>query len=514
LKGRIGVTPAARIDVGWRLGREPFCHLETASNLTNFDNYFQLFLSLPEGFMTVKKGRELEVSVADIAFGGKGLIKIDGLAVFVDQAVPGDRAVIRIIKKKKTFAEARVIELLEPSPLRVQPRCRYSGYCGGCKWQFLDYRRQLEFKRQHVVESLEHLALLRDVPVHPTLPSEKVFGYRNKMEFSCTDRRWLMPEELGNPDIKMDFALGLHVPGTFNKVLDIDTCHLHPEEGNAIRNTVRDYMRHSGQPAYGLRSHKGFWRFLMLRHSVAHNTWMVNVVTSAENRQVLDPLAAMIQESFPSISSVVNNVTARKAGVATGEYEVHLAGDRTLIDRIGKFEFEISANSFFQTNTRGAQTLYETARQYAGLTGSETILDLYCGTGTIAICLADSARSVVGMEIVASAIADARKNCERNGINNCQFLQGDIRQLLSAQADRPDVMVIDPPRSGMHKDVVKKVLDIGSPRIVYVSCNPATLARDIALLKEDYQVEAVQPVDMFPHTFHIEAVAQLDRVRR
>jgi len=463
--------------------------------------------------MTVKKGLELEVSVADLAFGGRGFVKVDGLAVFVDQAVPGDRAVIRIVKKKKTFAEARVVELLEPSPLRVQPRCRYSGYCGGCKWQFLDYRRQLEFKRQHVVESLAHLALLQDVPVHPTLPSEKVFGYRNKMEFSCTDRRWLMPEELGNPEIKMDFGLGLHVPGTFNKVLDIDTCHLHPEEGNAIRNAVKAYMRTSGQPAYGLRSHKGFWRFLMLRHSVDRNTWMVNVVTAAEDRPVLDPLAAMLREKFPSVSAVVNNVTTRKAGVATGEYEVHLAGDRTLKDRIGKYEFEISANSFFQTNTRGAHTLYETARQYAGLTGTETVLDLYCGTGTIAICLADRARSVVGMEIVESAIVDARRNCERNGIDNCHFLLGDIRQLLSAHAGRPDVLIIDPPRSGMHKDVVKKVLDIGAPRIVYVSCNPATLARDIALLKETYQVAEVQPVDMFPHTFHIEAVARLDRIR-
>jgi len=464
--------------------------------------------------MTVKKGREFEVLVADLAFGGRGLVRIDGLAVFVDQAVPGDQAVIRIIKKKKTFAEARVIELLQPSPLRVQPRCRYSGYCGGCKWQFLDYRRQLEFKRQHVIETLEHLALLKDIPVHPTLPSEKVFGYRNKMEFSCTDRRWLMPEELGNPEIKMDFALGLHVPGTFNKVLDIDTCHLHPEEGNAIRNAVKAYMRNSGQPAYGLRSHEGFWRFLMLRHSVDRNNWMVNVVTSAENRQVLDPLAAMIRETFPRVSSVVNNITTRKAGVAAGEYEVHLAGDRTLKDRIGEYEFEISANSFFQTNTRGAQTLYQTARHYAGLTGSETILDLYCGTGTIAICLANSARTVVGMEIVESAIADARKNCERNSIDNCHFLLGDIRQLLTAHNDRPDVMIIDPPRSGMHKDVVKKVLAIGPPRIVYVSCNPATLARDIALLKEAYQVAEVQPVDMFPHTFHIEAVARLDRIRR
>ncbi|MCP3955819.1 MAG: 23S rRNA (uracil(1939)-C(5))-methyltransferase RlmD, partial [Desulfobacterales bacterium] len=384
--------------------------------------------------MTVKKGRELEVAIADIAFGGKGLVKIDGLAVFVDQAVPGDRAVIRIVKKKKSFAEARVVELVKPSPFRVAPRCQYSGYCGGCKWQFLDYNRQLEFKKQHVLESLEHLAMVKDVAVHPTLPSEKVFGYRNKMEFSCTDRRWLLPEELGNPEIKMDFALGLHVPGAFNKVLDIETCHLHPEEGNLIRNTARAYMQESGIPAYGLRSHQGFWRFLMLRHSVDRNAWMVNVVTAAEDRQTLDPLAGLLMEKFPNVTAVVNNVTALKSSVATGEFEVPLSGDSTLLERIGSYEFEISANSFFQTNTRGAQTLYETARKYAGLTGTETVLDLYCGTGTIAICLAERARSVVGMEIVGSAIADAEKNCARNQIDNCQFILGDIRQLLSDYA--------------------------------------------------------------------------------
>ena len=464
--------------------------------------------------MTVKKGQALEVSIADIAFGGKGLVKIEGLAVFVDQAVPGDRALIKIVKKKKSFAEARVVELLEPSPFRVEPRCRYSGYCGGCKWQFLDYSRQVAYKKQHVVDALEHLALLSGIAVHPTLPSENVFGYRNKMEFSCTERRWLLPEELGNPDIKMDFAVGLHVPGTCTKVLAIDTCHRHPDQGNAIRNATRGYMKSSGVPAYGLRSHKGFWRFLMLRHSVDRDNWMVNIVTAAEDRQLLDPLATLIREKFPQVTAVVNNVTARKASVATGEFEVPLAGDRTLRDRIGKYEFEISANSFFQTNTRGARALYETARKYAGLDGTQSVLDLYCGTGTIAICLADQARSVVGMEIVESAIADAEKNCARNGITNCRFILGDIRQLLADYDERPDVMIIDPPRSGMHKDVVKKVLEIGSPRIVYVSCNPATLARDIALMKDVYRVVQVQPVDMFPHTFHIEAVAQLEKTGR
>ncbi len=462
--------------------------------------------------MNVKKGREFDVNITDIAFGGKGLVKIDGMAVFVDQAVPGDRAIVRIVKKKKTFAEARVVELIEPSPFRVDPRCRYSGYCGGCKWQFLDYSKQLEYKHRHVLESLEHLALLKGVPVHATLPSAKIFGYRNKMEFSCSDRRWLLPEELGDPAIGMEFAMGLHVPGTFNKVLDIDECFLHPDQGNAIRATARTYMRHSGLPAYGLRSHKGFWRFLMLRHSVDQDAWMVNIVTSAQDRKAVDPLADLIMQTYPEVTSIVNNVTSRKAGVAVGEFEIHLSGERTVKDRIGPYAFEISANSFFQTNTRGAEVLYATAKKYAGLTGCERVLDLYCGTGTIAIFLADSAKSITGMEIVESSIADAQKNCERNNIENCDFILGDVRTHLSTDGQRPDVLIIDPPRSGMHKDVVKKVLAIGAPRIVYISCNPATLARDIALMKTDYRTMEVQPVDMFPHTFHIEAVARLDKI--
>ena len=463
--------------------------------------------------MTVKKGQMLEVSVADIAFGGKGLVKVDGLAVFVDQAVPGDQAVIQIYKKKKSFAEARVVELLQASPLRVTPRCRYSGYCGGCKWQFIDYEKQLVYKRQHVKDSLAHLALLPNISVSPTFPSEKVFGYRNKMEFSCTDRRWLLPEALGKPGIKMDFALGLHVPGTFNKVLDIETCFLLPEEGNAIRNAAREYMKTSGYPAYGLKSHQGFWRFLVLRHSVERDNWMVNIVTAKEERKVLSPLAKRLLEQFPRVTSIINNVTTRKAGVATGEFEVLLAGEPTLKDRIGHYEFEISANSFFQTNTHGASVLYDIARKYADLTGKETVLDLYCGAGTIAICLSGQARSVVGMEIVESALKDAKKNCERNGIGNCRFILGDVRKLLSGYTDRPDVIIIDPPRSGMHQSVVKRVLQIGAPRIVYVSCNPATLARDISLMKDTYQVVQVQPVDMFPHTGHIEAVARLEKIR-
>uniref|UniRef100_UPI00356AF2EF 23S rRNA (uracil(1939)-C(5))-methyltransferase RlmD n=1 Tax=Desulfosarcina sp. TaxID=2027861 RepID=UPI00356AF2EF len=433
--------------------------------------------------MTVKKKQIIECDVTDVAFGGKGLAKIDGFAIFIDQTVTGDRVAARIIRKKRNYAEAVVQAMLTPSPLRVDPPCPYSGYCGGCKWQFIDYMHQLALKRRHVAESLAHIALIDGTPVHPTLPSEMIFGYRNKMEFSCSDRRWLMPHEMGR-DADISFALGLHVPGTFHKVLDTRACLLQPDAGNRILDAVRTFMRASDRPVYGLRSHEGFWRFLMLRHSAAHDQWMVNVVTASEDRDAVMPLADMIIERFPEVVSVVNNITARRSGVAIGEREIHLAGKPVLTDRIGEFAFDISANSFFQTNTRGAQKLYETVGRYAALEGHERVLDLYCGTGTIAICLARQAGEVIGLELVESAVGDARKNCRLNGIDNCRFIPGDIKDTLESIDAAPDLLVIDPPRAGMHKDVVKQVLRLGSEKIVYVSCNPATLARDILALKD------------------------------
>ncbi len=460
--------------------------------------------------MGIKKKQIVVCDIVDVAFGGKGLAKVDGLAVFVDQTVAGDRVAARIVRKKRNYAEAVVQELLTPSPMRVDPPCPYSGVCGGCKWQFIDYPHQIDFKRRHVAESLAHIALIDGARVHPTIPSESVFGYRNKMEFSCSDRRWLMPDELGG-DADISFALGLHVPGTFHKVLDTRACLLQPETGNRILESVRGFMRTSDRPVYGLRTHDGFWRFLMLRHSVAHDRWMVNVVTAGEDRDAVMPLADMIIERFPEVVSVVNNITARRSGVAIGEREIQLAGDPVLTDRIGAFEFEISANSFFQTNTRGARTLYETVDDCAALTGDETVVDLYSGTGTIAIWLAQQAREVIGLELVDSAVADARKNCRNNNIANCRFIAGDIKETLGRIDQAPDLLVIDPPRVGMHKDVVKQVMALAPAKIVYVSCNPATMARDLLALKADYDLGEVQPVDMFPHTFHIESVAGLTR---
>jgi len=455
---------------------------------------------------------QAEVEIEDIAFGGRGLAKLDGLAVFVDQAVPGDRAIIRIFKKKKNYAEARVVDLIESSPFRVIAPCEYSGYCGGCKWQFLNYDQQLIYKQKHVRDSLEHIGLIKNVTVHTVIPSEATFGYRNKMEFSCADRRWLLPAELDRPEIDREFALGLHVPGTFHKVIDTRACLLQPDLGNELLNFIRGFMRASAPPVYGLRSHTGYWRFVVLRHSVARDQWMVNLVTAYEDRETLRPLAESLVEKHPQVVSVINNVTSRKAGVAIGEIEHVLTGSNTISDKIGDFEFDISANSFFQTNSRGAEVLFNTVQKYAGLNGTETVLDLYSGTGTIPILLSGFCKSVTGIEIVESAVADAKKNCRINGVSNCSFIRGDIRKCLSRIERKPDLLIIDPPRVGMHKEVVKQVLQMGVDRIVYVSCNPATMARDLGMMRDLYHLIEVQPVDMFPHTYHIEAVAKLEKI--
>jgi 23S rRNA (uracil1939-C5)-methyltransferase len=459
--------------------------------------------------MRRRKQQVVETDIVGLAFGGRGIARIDGMAVFVDQAVPGDRVLIQVTRRKKNFAEARLVELLSSSADRVAAPCRYSGFCGGCTWQFLRYEKQLEYKRRHVAESLEHIAAIREVPVHATIPSASVFGYRNKMEFTCTDRRWLLPAEMANPAADRSFALGLHVPGTFHKVIDTEECLLHPAPGNRILAEIREVIKSSGRAVYGLRSHQGFWRFAMLRNSTSTGRWMINLVTALEERQPLMALSERLMTAFPEIASVVNNVTARKASIAVGEFERLIAGEACIRDAIGRFEFEISANSFFQTNTRGAARLYETVLEYAGLKGQETVLDLYSGTGTIPIFISGNCREVVGIEIVASAVADAERNCRLNGVSNCRFIRGDILDGLASIDGRPEVVIIDPPRVGMAREVVEQVLQMAPERIVYVSCNPATLARDLAMLKEHYEVLEIQPVDMFPHTFHVESVARL-----
>lgn len=461
--------------------------------------------------MTWRKGDTIELAVEKMAYGGRGIGRIDGRVVFVQGGVPGDRITARIYKKKREYAEAGLVDLLSPSPDRVTAPCPYFGYCGGCQWQHVAYERQLVYKREHVRECLDHIGGLKEVVVHPAIPSEKVFGYRNKMEFTFSDRRWYLPDQMDLRPQEGEFALGLHVPGAFQKVMDIDACLLQPDLGNRILKLVRAYARDSGIPVYGLKTHQGFWRYLTTRYSLARDEWMVNIVTSDERPDVVRPLAARIAGQFDRVATVVNNINSRGASIAVGERESVLWGNGCITDRIGPFNFRISANSFFQTNSRGAERLYETVVRYADLKGAETVLDLYSGTGTIPLFLADKVRSVAGIEISPSATQDAAMNARENGIDNCQFICGDIRDRLAEIPDVPDTLIIDPPRAGIHKDVLGRVMALSPQKIVYVSCNPATLARDLAEMTASYDLLEIQPVDMFPHTYHIEVVARLTR---
>ena len=461
--------------------------------------------------MQIRKHDIIELHIDKMAFGGQAVARLEGFVVFVKGGVPGDRLTAQVYKKKKDYAEARLVEILDPSPDRVEAPCPFSGYCGGCQWQHVRYESQLVYKKQHVEESMRHIGSLQDIVVRNVIPSDKIFSYRNKMEFSFSDRRWLLPHEFDGGETESGFALGLHAPGTYSKVIDMDACLLQMEEGNKILRLVKEYARGSGIPVYGIKTHQGFWRFLTIRYSTAFDQWMVNIVTSEERTSELKPLCDALVGEVDSIISIVNNINRKKASIAVGQKEIVLFGQETIKDRIGPFTFNVSANSFFQTNAPGARKLYQCVVDYAEFTGNERVLDLYSGTGTIPIFLADKALAVTGMEISESAVLDARKNCEENNVKNCNFICGDIRERLSAIDHRPDVLVIDPPRAGMHKEVLAQVMALAPDRIIYVSCNPATMARDLGQMTKDYQILEIQPVDMFPHTYHIESVAKLRR---
>ncbi|HFE64867.1 MAG TPA: 23S rRNA (uracil(1939)-C(5))-methyltransferase RlmD [Caldithrix sp.] len=460
--------------------------------------------------MKMRKKQQLEITIDKLAFGGKGIGHSQGKIIFVDRVIPGDRVLVRIRRVKRNYLEARVLKLLEPSPLRKKAPCEHFGSCGGCKWQNLDYAQQLSFKREQVVESLQHIGLLDSPKVAPVIPSPLQFQYRNKMEFSFTDSRWLSSEELSDPANIKDFAIGLHVPGAFDRVMQIDTCWLQDEVMNEILNFSQEYFRRSALPVFNLKTHQGLLRFLVLRKSFAYNTYMVNIVTFRAAEQELRQYTELLTQKIPGIVSVINTVNPRVAQIAFGEDERLLFGEKALKEKLGHFEFEISANSFFQTNPLQAVNLFQTVQEFVEYR-RDLIWDLYSGTGTIGLFLSEKSKRVVGFELVDRAVQDAYRNCRKNGVSNCEFVSGDIRTNLSEIREKPDVIVCDPPRSGMHPDVVKMILQTNTQTIVYVSCNPTTMARDLKILVGEYRLVKVQPVDMFPHTYHIETVAKLER---
>lgn len=465
------------------------------------------------------RGDELTLKLDSFAFEGKSVARIDGMVVFVHGGVPGDEVRARVVKVKKQFVEAKALEILSPSALRVHPLCRYFGTCGGCKWQDVNYQAQLDFKRQHVVDALERIGGFVGVQVNPTLGSTDIYYYRNKMEFSFGER-WLTNEEMvsseeGNSIDR--FALGLHIPQRYDRVLDLEECWLQSERSNRIVNEVRKFSRQKNLAIFSTETHSGYLRNLVIREAKRTNELMVNLVTRDDQPELTNELTGLLLSAIPSITTVVNNITDRKSQVAIGDTEKVYHGLGYITEKIGKRTYRISANSFFQTNTLQAEHLYDTARRMAELKSTDVLFDLYSGTGTIALHVADDVAEVVGIESVEAAVADARKNAEHNSVTNCSFILGDLKDRLTKdtawlqQHPSPSVMIIDPPRSGMHDKVVKEVLGMHPERIVYVSCNPTTQARDLKLLCANgaYTIIKVQPVDMFPHTFHIENVVAL-----
>lgn len=465
----------------------------------------------------MKKGEYLTLTVGNFAAEGKAIARHDGLVVFIEDAVPGDTVVAKVTKVKKQFLEARAEQVLSISPLRVEPRCRHFGTCGGCKWQHVSYSTQCEFKRQQVRDVLERIGGFTDLEVKPTLASSRPYFYRNKMEFSFGER-WLMREELQDLDGEAvdRFALGLHIPRRFDRVLDIDECFLQSEVSAQIVNAVRTFCRDRNLSIFSTITQSGYLRNLVIRQSVHTDGLMVNLVTSDDEPTLLQEFSEELLRQFPMVTTVVNNITRRRSQVATGEVEKVYHGPGFITERIGKRTYRISANSFFQTNTLQAERLYDTVRTMAALQPDDVVFDLYSGTGTIAFHLADDVSSVVGIEGVSSAVADARENARSHSVANCTFVSADLATGMSESTlveayGTPSAIIIDPPRAGMHENVVRSVLRMLPDRIVYVSCNPATQARDLKIMCEtgSYSINGVQPVDMFPHTHHIENVVAL-----
>jgi len=457
----------------------------------------------------VKKREEIELRIDKLAFGGKGVSRFNDYVIFVDKTLPGDLVQARIYKRKTNYAQARVIKLIESSSLRQKAPCPYFGWCGGCTWQNLSYGEQLKIKRDHINDSLQQIAGLADVKVEKTLPSPQIWGYRNKMEFSFSDRRWLLPHEMSENNHNIDFALGLHIPGTFDKILNIENCLLQTESANNVLNIVSRYAEYKKLQPYGVHSQEGYLRFLVIRQSLYNSQIMVNIVTSDKQPKLLQGLADEITSKVPEVTSIINTINSKKAQVAFGEEEVVLAGFSQIQDKIGNFIFNISANSFFQTNTAQAERLYNIVMEYSNLKGDEIVWDLYAGTGTISLFLAQKSRFVYAFELVKSAVKDGIENAKIHKVENIQFIQGDLLENVNKIEQRAELVVVDPPRSGIHPKVCHYLAECGANRIIYVSCNPTTMARDIEFLLHNYKIEKVQPVDMFPHTYHIESVCLL-----
>lgn len=466
-----------------------------------------------------RKRKELpvveNVEITGVAAEGKSIARVDDMVVFIPYGAPGDVVNIKLDKKKRSYAEAHIVDMVKPSPDRVTPACEHFGVCGGCKWQHIPYESQLRYKRDQVVDALTRIAKVEIPEVNPTLGSKETFCYRNKLEYTFSCKCWITFEDLrSGREIADRNALGFHIPGAFDKVLDIKKCWLQDDLSNRIRLFVRQYALAKGYEFYDIKAQQGLMRTLMVRIASTGEVMLI-VVFARPEQEKIDDLMGAIAAEFPEITSLLYVVNQKVNDTIADQEVITYRGRDYINEEMEGLQFRIGPKSFYQTNSLQAYELYKVARRMACLKPDDLVYDLYTGTGTIANFVARQVKKVVGIEYVPEAIADAKLNSEVNGIDNTIFFAGDMKDVLTdgfiAEHGRPDVMIIDPPRAGMHEDVVNVILNARPERIVYVSCNPATQARDLALMDEFYRVEEVQPVDMFPHTHHVENVVRMTR---
>ena len=453
------------------------------------------------------------VLVEDYAAEGKSLARVDGKVIFIENAVPGDVVDIRLSKNKKDWAEGHITAFQRYSPERVEPFCAHFGVCGGCRWQMLPYPLQLQYKQQQVEDNLRRIGKIALPAIGPILGAAETVGYRNKMEYTFSSRRFLLPQELHDPAVSAEQRVaGFHAKGLFDKVVDIDICHLQAEPTNGLRKAVRDFGLEENLTFYDIREHRGWLRNLQLRICTTGEI-MANLVLGFEEEDLTRRLAACLLQQFPELTTLLYTINPKwNDSISDLEPRV-LFGKGYVIEKLEDFHFKIGPKSFFQTNTRQGERLYQVTREFAELSGRETVYDLYCGTGSIGIFVSRRAARIIGVEVIEEAVADARENARLNGVDHASFFSGDVtalcRETFFEQQGHPDVIITDPPRAGMSEQLVDKILEIGAPTVVYVSCNPATQARDLQWLDSKYSVTRVQPVDMFPHTHHIENIVQL-----
>lgn len=455
------------------------------------------------------------IEVVDINTEGKAVARHEGMVIFIDGVVPGDVVDISIYRKKKNYALAHLEKMVTPSPHRTLPVCSHFGICGGCKWQNLKYEAQLKFKQKYVHDALVRMAKLKIGDMLPILGSSQDYFYRNKLEFSFSNKKWLTAQEMEQKEsVENHQALGFHIPGMFDKVLNINTCHLQPEPSNSIRNAIRDYALNNDLSFYDFRNKTGFLRSVMIRTTLTGEVMIVLMVFEWLEKELF-ALLDFIKEKFPQISSIQYVYNTKGNDTLYGLELTTYHGRDYIVEEMEGLKFKISAKSFYQTNPKQAYELYRVTRDFAGLTGNEVVYDLFTGTGTIANFVAGQAKKVIGIEYVEDAVSDAKENSKSNNISNTEFFAGDMKDVLNQEFinkhGKPDVIITDPPRAGMLEEVVKVMLAAAPKKIVYVSCNPATQARDLALMQHEYDIVKVQPVDMFPQTAHVENVVLLVR---